>query len=467
MKLKFCGAAGTVTGSCHYIELDNGFKMILDCGMYQGNYEDYANFNTTWYFNPSEIDCLILSHAHIDHCGRIPRLVKDGFNGDIISTTATRDLCAIMLVDSAKIQEYDAEKSNERRKKRGDNLVEPLYTIDDAILCMQQFYGIPYRKWFKYNEYIEILMNDAGHILGSANITLKITENGKVTYLGFSGDIGRPNRPILKDPESMPTLDYLIMESTYGGEVHPSKSNEEYKFIEIISDCCLKKKGKLLIPAFSVGRTQELIYMLNKLSNENKIPKINVYIDSPLSVNATQIFEMHRECFDNEIMQLMQNDETPFNFNGLKYIREAAQSKKLNDSKEPCIIISASGMAQAGRIKHHIANNIEKQNTTILFVGYCSTDTLGHTLKQKPNTVTIFGKTLKVNATIESLESLSAHADELEMLQFISNQSKSKLKKIFLVHGEPERQNKFSPALSPFSNEIILPKLSEIFHLKE
>lgn len=466
MKIKFCGAAGTVTGSCHYIELDNGFKMILDCGMYQGSYEDYADFNTKWYFNPAEIDCLILSHAHIDHCGRIPRLVKDGFNGDIISTTATRDLCSIMLVDSAKIQEYDAEKSNERRKQRGEKLVEPLYTVDDAVNCMQQFYGIPYRKWFRYNENVEILMNDAGHILGSANVTLRIKENGKETIFGFSGDIGRPNRPILKDPEAMPTLDYLIMESTYGGEIHPTKSNEEYRFIEIVTDCCLKKRGKLIIPAFSVGRTQELVYMLNKLSNEKKLPRISVYIDSPLSVNATQIFEMHRECFDNEILNLMNSDEEPFNFNGLKYIREASQSKKLNESREPCIIISASGMAQAGRIKHHIANNIEKQSTTILFVGYCSPDTLGHTLKQKPKNVKIFGKMYDVRARIESIESLSAHADEPEMLQFIANQKADKLKKIFLVHGERERQMKFSKALSCYTEEVVIPNLAQEFILQ-
>lgn len=466
MKIKFCGAAGTVTGSCHYIELDNGFKMILDCGMYQGSYEDYADFNTKWYFSPAEIDCLILSHAHIDHCGRIPRLVKDGFNGDIISTTATRDLCSIMLVDSAKIQEYDAEKSNERRKQRGEKLVEPLYTVDDAVNCMQQFYGIPYRKWFRYNENVEILMNDAGHILGSANVTLRIKENGKETIFGFSGDIGRPNRPILKDPEAMPPLDYLIMESTYGGEIHPTKSNEEYRFIEIVTDCCLKKQGKLIIPAFSVGRTQELVYMLNKLSNEKKLPRISVYIDSPLSVNATQIFEMHRECFDNEILNLMNSDEEPFNFNGLKYIREASQSKKLNESREPCIIISASGMAQAGRIKHHIANNIEKQSTTILFVGYCSPDTLGHTIKQKPKNVKIFGKMYNVRARIESIESLSAHADEPEMLQFIANQKTDKLKKIFLVHGERERQMKFSKALSSYTEEVVIPNLAQEFILQ-
>lgn len=466
MKLKFCGAAGTVTGSSHLIELNSGFKILLDCGMYQGSFEDYKNFNTTWLFNPSEVDCLILSHAHIDHCGRIPRFVRDGFTGNIYSTSATRDLASIMLLDSAHIQESDAERSNERRKKRGESLVEPLYTQQDAVDCMQNFVGLHYNKWFKIAPDIEIIFKDAGHILGSANITIRIFENNKYTTIGFSGDIGRPNRAILKDPEQMPQMNYLITESTYGGQIHDSKSDEENKFLKIVYKTCIQNRGKLLIPAFSVGRTQELVYMLNKLYNEKKLPPIKVFVDSPLAVNATSIFEMHQECFDKEMMQLMREDEEPFHFNGLTYVRKVEDSKRLNDYKEPCIIISASGMLQAGRIKHHVANNIANPKNTLLFVGFCSPDTYGAYLKNRPKTVTMFGKEIPVKAKIEELDSLSAHADEPEMMQFYSNLNSAEVKKVFLVHGERERQELMSKTLQQKGfKEIVLPNLGQSFEL--
>lgn len=462
MKLQICGAAQTVTGSCHFITLNNGFKILLDCGLYQGREEEFDEFNEKWLFNPEHIDVLILSHAHIDHAGRIPKLVKDGFRGKIYCTSATRDLSAIMLLDSAHIQESDA-KYEAKRKHRN---VQPLYTQNDAKRCLNQFICIEYNNWFSIDKHTEIIFTDAGHILGSAAVTIKTIESDEEILLGFSGDIGRYNRPILKDPTPMPQLDYLICESTYGGKKHEETPESDEHFLKIIKDTCEKKLGKVIIPAFSVGRTQELLYRLDKLHTDGKLGNIPVYVDSPLAINATEIFIIHPECFDDEMHKFLSTDNNPFGWNNLKYVRTTEESKALNKSEEPCIIIAASGMANAGRVKHHIANQIEDAANTILIVGYCADGTLGQKLTQKPDTIKIYGDEKKVLANIDVLSSFSAHADEPELLQFISNQDKNKLQKIFLVHGDPKRQNALKETLINNKYQSIeIPELGEIFDL--
>ncbi len=469
MDIKFCGAAGHVTGSAHLVTLDNGYKILLDCGLYQGNDNEMDDFNANWYFNPSEIDLMILSHSHIDHCGRIPKLVRDGFQGDILCTHATRSLCAIMLLDSAKIQERDAEYHNKRltrkqKKKKGNakklTLKTPLYTSEDVPPAMDLFVGLGYNRWHRVNENLEILFRDAGHILGSANVTMRINVDGKETMIGFTGDIGRPDRPILRDPVQMPEVDYMICESTYGDKDHAAKPAEDDRLLEIIRKTCVEKKGKLIIPAFSVGRTQEIVYMLDQMETAGHLPKIPVYVDSPLAVNATQVFGAHPECFDNNLNEYLLIDDNPFGFNRLTYVREVAISKSLNNSNEPCIIISASGMMTAGRIRHHLFNNIDKEKNTLLIVGYCSPNTLGGILRQGVEKVKMFGEWKIVNMEIEIMDSFSAHADRGEMIEFLGNQKR--LKKLFLVHGEPDRQNKFKKLLIENGfKSVKIPKLTE------
>ena len=465
MKLKFCGAAGTVTGSCHLLELDDGFKILMDCGLYQGKDDFLENFNREWMFDPEEIDVMILSHAHIDHSGRIPKLVKDGFRGDIVCTSATRDLAAIMLLDSGGIQEQDARYL--RKKKYYHGPTDPLYTADNARDSLQQFVGIAYNRWFRIHEDVQVQFKDAGHILGSASVTLKISRHGlKDTYIGFSGDIGRPDRPILRDPQPMQQLDYLICESTYGGKEHQGAPEDEHSLLKVINETCVTNKGKLIIPAFSVGRTQELIYMLDKLETAGELPPVEVFVDSPLAINATEIFTMHPECYDMNLIEYMSEDPNPFGFKELKFIRSAQKSKALNDYDKPCIIISASGMMQAGRVRHHINNNIENPRNTILVVGFCAPNTLGARIRNKPKTVRIFGKEKEVNARVEIMDSFSAHADQSEIIDFLKNQDRNKMRNIFLVHGEEDRQLVLKEALQDDGfGEVTLPELGESFRL--
>ena len=469
MKIQFCGAARQVTGSAHLLTLDSGYTILMDCGLYQGRSKDMANFNATWYFNPSEIDCMILSHAHIDHCGRIPKLVKDGFSGDIICTHATRSLCAIMLLDSAKIQERDADYFNKRqlkkRKKSRKPLRTPLYTSDDVPQAMGQFVSNSYERWYEISDEVSVLFRDAGHILGSASVTLKITRDGKETFFGFSGDIGRPNRPILRDPKPMPKLDYLICESTYGDKDHEGKPAEIEKFLSIIKKTCVEKKGKLIIPAFSVGRTQEIVYMLDQMETAGKLPKIPVYVDSPLAVNATAIFGAHPECYDDDLNEYLLIDDNPFGFNTLTYVRQVEVSKSLNDTKEPAIIISSSGMMNAGRVRHHLFNNMDNPKNTLLIVGYCSPDTPGGMLRDGIDKLKLFGEWKPVLMDVEIMDSFSAHADRGEIYDFIKNQKK-KIKKIFLVHGEIDRQEALVNYLGNKGfKSVEIPKLAETVEL--
>ena len=467
MKVKFCGAARTVTGSCHLITTDDGMKILLDCGLYQGNDPDFDDFNQDWSFNPEEIDVLVLSHAHIDHAGRIPKLIKDGFKGDVVCTSATRDLAAIMLLDSGFIQEKDVTYVNKRRARIGLPPMDPLYTVADAQHAMSSFIGIAYDRWFRIGENVEVRFQDAGHILGSSNVTLKIEkDNEHYEYVGFTGDIGRPNRPILRDPQAMIDCDYLICESTYGGKEHEGQPNSEDDLLEVIQRACVDKGGKLIIPAFSVGRTQEIVYMLDRLESSGKLPKIPVFVDSPLAVDATDIFILHPECYDLDLLRYMQKDPNPFGFRNLKYVRTVEQSKSINLLEGPCIIISASGMMQAGRVKHHLNNHIENPQNTILVVGFCADGTLGRMIRDGADEVRIFGKTKKVNAEVMVMDSFSAHGDQEEMLDFLENQDRRKLKKLFLVHGEIDRQQKFKDSLLDKGfKKVEIPVLDQTYRL--
>ena len=468
MKIKFCGAAQTVTGSSHLVTTDDGVKILLDCGLYQGRDPDFDDFNQEWSFDPTDIDVLVLSHSHIYHAGRIPKLVRDGFQGNIISTSATLDLCSIMLLDSGFIQEKDNEWVNKKRLRKGLPAMQPLYTVEDAQKAMKQFVGIGYGRWFNIAQNVEVQFNDAGHILGSANITLKIKQkDGGYKHVGFTGDIGRPDRPILRDPQPMPPCDYLLCESTYGGQEHQGMPSDEADLLRVVKETCVEKRGKLIIPAFSVGRTQEIVYMMDRLETAGKLPSVPVYVDSPLAVDATDIFAMHPECYDADILEYMRTDPNPFGFRKLNYVKKVEESKAINDSKEPCVIISASGMMQAGRVKHHINNNIENKNNTILVVGFCAANTLGRRISDGADEVKIFGKLKKVNADVVTMGSFSAHGDQQEMLDFLQCQEKSKLKSIFLVHGEIDRQTLFKKAiLADGFKKVEIPEFDQEFELE-
>ncbi|MCH3923450.1 MAG: MBL fold metallo-hydrolase [Bacteroidales bacterium] len=457
MTIEFLGAAKEVTGSKHLITTNKGTKILLDCGMYQGKGLATDSDNRELGFDPKEIDYLILSHAHIDHSGLIPYIVKLGFKGTILCTPATRDLCAIMLVDAGNIQELDTITFNKKRVAQGLDPVSPIYTADDARNSMPYFVSIPYNKDLRLGEF-SIMFTDNGHILGSATCNITIFEGEKKTRVAFTGDIGRYSKRILKEPQSFPQADYLIMESTYGDRVHDPIDMSEKKLLDIVKYTCVKKRGKLIIPSFAVGRAQEIIYGLNYLWETHQLPPIDVYVDSPLSLNATNIFKIHSECFNDKLKQFMKQDPDPFGFDKLHYVQSKDESKALNYSKEPCIIISASGMMEAGRVKHHIANNIENPKTTILGVGYCSPSTLGHKILRGDKEVSIFGIKHIVRAEIKNIESYSAHADYKELIQFISCQNKQDLKKLIIVHGEEKTQVNFKEHLKEEGyNDIFIP----------
>lgn len=428
MKLTFHGAAQTVTGSMHLVE-SKGERILLDCGLYQGRRKEAERINRELPFPARSINAVVLSHAHIDHSGNLPTLVKHGFHGPIYTNPATIDLCDSMLRDTAHIAESDARFVN--KKHRDEAPVEPLYTLEDVEATLPLFEPVRYRKPRSIPGGLTLETFDAGHMLGSSAVLLS---DGK-TRLVFSGDVGRPGLPIIRDPEALPPADYLIMESTYGSRLHP-KQSEAAPDLEAIVNRTIHRGGKVIIPAFAVGRTQQIVLILHQLINAGRIPNVPVYVDSPLAVNVTKVFRDHTECFDQETAAFLRNHEDPFGFQRLQYVREASESKKLNDIKTPMIVISASGMCEAGRILHHLRNNVHDSRNTILLAGYQAESTLGRKLKDGWKDVRIFGFPEHVNAEVASLEELSGHADSAELLDWMAPITPT-LKKVFLVHGEP------------------------------
>ncbi|MCF8458183.1 MAG: MBL fold metallo-hydrolase [Bacteroidales bacterium] len=455
MKIKFLGAAREVTGSKHLVITKHGKKILLDCGIYQGKGIETDSLNKELGFNPQDLDHVILSHAHIDHAGLIPYIYKLGFRGSVICTNATRDLCALMLADSGHIQEYDTKTFNKKRVRQGLPPKDPIYTKNDAIACMELFIGVPFKRKFKIDELTTVKFTPTGHMLGGGVVNLEIVEEGIPKRIAYTGDIGRPTNRILGPPEPFPQAEFLICESTYGDRPHSSIDNSEKELLDILIRTCVEKKGKLIIPSFSVGRTQEIVYSLNNFYNAGKLPKIDIYVDSPMAVNATDIFRLHPECFNEGIIEVMESDPDPFGFNNLFYVKQHEDSKKLNYIKKPCVIISASGMMEAGRIKHHIANNISDPNNTILAVGYCAPSTLGARILRGDKRVSIHGHEYEVKAEICRIDSYSGHGDYVEMIEFLNCQDKDKLKQVFVVHGEYEAQQVYK-TLRPGGSSVVL-----------
>lgn len=467
MKLTFWGAARTVTGSKHLLTTDKGKQILLDCGMYQGMGQDSEILNGHWGFLPEQIDYVIVSHAHIDHTGLLPKLVKDGFKGKIFATAATIDLCEIMLLDSAHIQESDIKYVNRRKKEKNQKLIEPLYEEEDAVETLSRFVELPLNGTLKIDDEVTVSTFENGHILGSVALHLALTKPDNSTIkLTFTGDIGRKCDAILNGPIDFPQSDYIICESTYGDRLHEPQGDVEGHLLRIVNQTCVVQRGKIIIPAFSVDRTQEIVYALDRLAFQGKLPLIDVYVDSPLSVKATRVMAAHREYFNKDILEYITKDGDPFGFPNLFYVQTAEESKKINDSKKPCVIISASGMAEAGRVKHHIKNNIENPQNTILLVGYASPDSLAGRLKNGENEVRIFGDTFKVLASVESMENYSAHGDYNEMMDYLSCQDIPNVKQIILVHGEFKTQAAWAEKLENqgFKN-IAIPELGEEIEL--
>ena len=447
MKIAFHGAARTVTGSKHLLTLNNGKNYLLDCGMFQGLGAQTDVLNRNWGFEPSSVNTLILSHAHIDHCGLIPKLVKDGFRGKVYCTPATRELTNILLQDSARIQEEDTKMLNKNKAVQKQPYVRPLYDEADAARAMEHFVEVEYDKWFTIDENIQLLYTDAGHIIGSAAVHLKITEDGKESHLTFSGDVGRYRDVILRSPETFPQADYILIESTYGSSLHGEADSTPELLEQWIRHTCLEKKGKLIIPAFSVGRTQELLFALNQLEVAGHLPDLDYFVDSPLSIAATEVLKKYPQYFNATIQKILETDKDPFAFKGLRFIESVEESKQLNYRNAPCVIISASGMADAGRVKHHISNNIENSKNTILLVGYCEPHSLGGRLMAGAKEVHIYGIFHQVNAEVGSIRSMSAHGDYDDLSQFLSTQDPKQVKKLFIVHGEYEVQQEFQRRL--------------------
>lgn len=447
MKIKFIGASREVTGSKFLLTANSGKRILLDCGMFQGKGLETDSMNRDLMFDPSTVDHIILTHAHIDHSGLIPYMYRLGFRGSVICTSATRDLCSIMLADSAFIQEHDTQTFNKRRAKKGLPLVTPIYTEEDATACMAQFIGIPYGMKFRIDENIKVKFTNTGHMLGSGVANIEIKENGSIKRIAYTGDIGRPSDEILASPAPFPQADILITESTYGDRLHADVQSAKDELLNVLVETCLNKKGKLLIPAFSIGRTQEIVYALNNFFNEGRLPKIDIFVDSPLAVNATSVFKVHPECYNADFRDVMIKDPDPFGFNNLFYITKVEDSKRLNDHKNPCVIISASGMMEAGRIKHHLANNISNPDNTVLVVGYCAPQTLGAKIVRGDKEVSIHGTVYPVKAEIRKIESYSGHGDYKELIRFLDCQDKEALSKVFIVHGEYETQKKYSESL--------------------
>ena len=468
MKVEFWGAAQTVTGSMHLIHW-RGKRFLLDCGLYQGRRKDAFQRNRELPIDGSTIDAVVLSHAHIDHSGNLPSLVRNGFRGPIYSTQATRDLATYMLLDSAKIQEYDVEYVNRKRAKKNQTPFEPLYVHDDAVQTLKLFKPIDFYEEFTPVEHVCCKFHEAGHMLGAAVSELVLTEeNGNKIRLVFSGDIGRKGMPIIRDPKTVDGANYLIMEATYGNRLHPPTDDAKQVLLKLVKET-FANQGKLIIPAFSVGRTQEVVYRLDQLKEEGLLPDIPVFVDSPLAVNVTSVFDDHHDIFDDEaIAQIMkEEDQNPLKFEGLHFIRKVQYSKELNKFKKPAIIISASGMCEAGRILHHLKANIEKPNTTILFVGYQAPHTLGRRILEGQKQVRIFGEEYEMRAKVSRLEASSGHADQkglLEWAQAISDQGQ--LKQVALVHCELDSAKVFADKLEEHNiGPVLIPDRGESMEL--
>jgi len=468
MKLTFWGAAGQVTGSMHLLETA-GKRLLLDCGLNQGKRKDSDQKNRHLPFPGSSIDEVVLSHAHIDHSGNLPTLVNNGFSGPIFTTPATIDLCRWMLLDTAHIQEKDAEFLNKRlemRQKKGlpNGHVEPLYVSADAEKTIPLFHAVPYHVPHVLAPNVNYIAYDAGHILGSSAIVIHDHSGPAHASLAFSGDVGRPNLPIIRDPEPMPPADYLIMESTYGGRFHKHSTHVVEKLADIVIRTA-KRGGRIIVPAFAVGRTQQLVLLLHQLFNEKRIPTIPIFVDSPLAINVTDVHREHPECFDEETRRYIEDGEDPFGFQRLQYIREASESKKLNDLHGPFIVISASGMAEQGRILHHLRNGLEDPRNTVLITGFQAQDTLGRKLIEKWPEVLIFGEPVRVRATVASLDELSGHADQGELLEWIKPMVPT-LKRVFLVHGEAEQSATLAGLLrSSHGLDVVCPKPGDSFEI--
>lgn len=443
MRIEFNGAAGCVTGSCHLLKVRDK-NILLDCGMYQGR-DEHDRGNESFFFNPKDIDFVILSHAHIDHSGRIPLLYKQGFKGTVVCTEGTLDLCNVMLGDSGHIQEFEIEWKNRKRVRQGLPLLEPLYTSKIAQVSMYLFKGYPYDQWIELFDGFKIRFRDAGHLLGSAITEILITEDNKQTKIVYTGDLGNKHIPILKDPTVIDYADYVLMETTYGNRLHGNLSSELKDFVKIIKDT-FKKGGNVIIPSFAVGRTQEILYTLNKYVENNILTNVPVYVDSPLASEATAIFSKHHRYYDAEATELLQSGDNPLCFKGLTFTKSPQESMKLNKIQSGAIIIAASGMCEAGRIKHHLKHNLWRRECSIVFVGYQAEGTLGRSIIEGAKKVKIFGEEIAVNAKIYNMHGLSGHADQNGLAEWLEN-LKTKPEKVILVHGDDNAQKAFNELL--------------------
>jgi len=460
MLIHFFGATRTTTGSMFLLEL-NGQRLLFECGLFQGKRGESIERNRHFPFDPKQLDAVVLSHAHIDHCGNLPNLCRQGYAGNIYCTFATRDLAAIMLEDSAEIQRADAEYVSKKRARTGLPPVEPLYKAGDAEQAVRQFVSLNYDRPFPVIDGVTVTFRDAGHILGSAQVILDIRESGREYRLLFSGDIGRGDDDILRDPQAIENVDYLQIESTYGDREHSAKPSAKEEIGRLVRDT-IDKTGQVIIPAFSVGRTQQIVYTLHQLACEGKLPKVPLFVDSPLSVNATEVYRLHPECFNESIYRFLREKENPFGMENLTYIRELAHSMKLNDLKAPAIIISASGMCEAGRIRHHLKNHIGHVENLVLFIGYCAEHTLGAQILSGHNPVNIFGEPHPVRARIASLDAFSGHADKHELRRYVEALT-GDIKKVFVVHGEESQAMAFAETLRAMKPkaEVFVPEYKQ------
>jgi metallo-beta-lactamase family protein len=464
MRIHFFGATCTTTGSRYLFEV-NGKRLLLECGLFQGRREESIQRNCCFPFDPRQVDAVVLSHAHIDHAGNLPNLCKQGYPGNIYCTFATRDLSGIMLVDSAQIQKDDAAFVSKKRAKQKLPPVEPLYTEADAEQALRQFVAFNYDRPFPVLDGVTVTFRDAGHILGAAQVVLDVREGGRQFRYLFSGDVGRGGDEILRDPEPVESVDYLQIESTYGGREHSVRTDADETVGRLVLET-LRQNGQVIIPAFSVGRTQQIVYVLHQLTLAGKLPRAPIFVDSPLSVNATEIYRLHPECFNDTIYKFLHEKANPFGMENLTYIREVAHSMKLNDLKEPAIIISASGMCEAGRIRHHLKNHIGDPKNLILFIGYCAEHTLGAQIVAGANPVNIFGEPQAVRAKIVSLDTYSGHADKNELKRYVEKIS-GDIKKICCIHGEESQCRAHAETLRAMKPkaEVLVPEYRQMVEI--